>query len=100
MAGWGGGRCVGGGGGSRGDWGEVQSVARPVHAEGRGTREGLESGQVVRTGQRVLEASLVSCGGPRVTGASQGVRGVQGEGLGAGRVRGPGRGSKVAGGVQ
>lgn len=38
--------------------------------------------------------------GPRATGASQGVRGVHSEGLGAGRVHGPGGGSKVAGSVQ
>lgn len=61
---------------------------------------GLGSGQVVGTGQRVSKASLGILRGPRATGASQGVRGVQGEGLGAGRVRSPGGGSKVAGSVQ
>ena len=53
---------------------------------------GLGSGQVVGTGQRVSEASLGILRGPGATGASEGVRGVQGEGLGAGRVRGPGGG--------
>lgn len=34
-------------------------------------------------------ASLGISRGPRAAGASQGVRGLQSEGLGAGRVRGP-----------
>ena len=63
-------------------------------------QRGLGSGQVVGTGQRVPEASLGILRGPGSTGASEGVRGVQGEGLGAGRARGPGGGSKVAGSVQ